>query len=60
MRSALQQLIERCRRQQQQVPGQLEIPDVPSLFDPCWHEYTEWATEEEALDEWRTRMIEYA
>lgn len=26
----LQQLIERCRRQQQQKPGQLEIPDVLS------------------------------
>ena len=50
MRSPLQQLIERCRRQQQQIPGQLEIPDTPD-------EQTMWATEQEALDAWREQTV---
>ena len=44
--SELQDLIERCRRQQQQVPGQLEVPDVPlyrvhSMHGPTFHTGTD-------------------
>ena len=45
MKSPLQQLIERCRRQQEQLPQ----------FQPD----AEWATEEEALGEWRSRTLEH-
>lgn len=101
MRTQLLQLIERCRRQQQQIPGQLEMPDERESFlmlDPAnvdrsiaeraeipddltiadideqelyeehcrmrmefmLHAYRNealWATEEEALQEWRDRTF---
>jgi len=43
-------LIEKCRRQQQQLPGQIEMdldtePEIP------------WASEAEALAEWRGRTF---
>lgn len=40
MRTPLLQLIERCRRQQQQKPGQLEIPDAPKSWQGISRELT--------------------
>lgn len=83
----LQKLIERCRRQQQQKPGQLEMlsereEQLMAVNHDMTHfmldvrnvdrtEITEregytrdewermaWATEEEALEEWRSRTLE--
>ena len=67
----LQRLIEQCRRKQQQKPGQLEIFDdtADSLADRLMAIYCEqtdfmrfvwayeipWATEDEALAEWRSQ-----
>jgi hypothetical protein len=76
--SPILQLLERCRRQQQQIPGQLEIPDEPKSLPANAREAIAdsiarkekravaspirvtnggwtWATEEEALEEWRSR-----
>ena len=80
---AVREIIERCRRQQQQKPGQLEMlsereeqlmavnrdmtnfmqmiacdcphPDYCAGMGEC---ESPWATEAEALEEWRSRTLE--
>jgi hypothetical protein len=71
--SFLQQLIERCRRQQQQIPGQLEMPDAEenAKLMAIYEEQSDfmrtlriaaseilWASEFEAMEEWRSRTFE--
>ncbi len=69
----LSELIERCRRQQQQKPGQLEIPEVSGMLDERLMAVYEaqtnfmlvlkasaegtWASADEALAEWRSRTL---
>ena len=72
MCSELQQLIERCRRQQQQIPGQLEMPsaeenaklmsiyEAQSDFMRTLKAATSeilWASEQEAIEEWRLHTL---
>jgi hypothetical protein len=71
MTTPLLRLIERCRRQQQQLPGQLEIPDVPNDLLDIYMQQSDFmltlraatseplpASEHEALQEWRSRTVE--
>jgi hypothetical protein len=71
--SFLQQLIERCRRQQQQIPGQLEMPSAEenAKLIAVYEEQSDfmrtlrmaaseivWASDFEAMEEWRSRTFE--